>query len=321
MEKYAHIEGSIKDLWKYDYSFGQRFNNDGKLDLEKPIMFIRFHSSDDKIICRHPLSTSSLLEANATNTEYIIKFSLSQNLEPVEKKLASAKYHKDIANLLYHPDFTEYTAIAHITANTLKISDILETYGIASKIGNLVLNLPNAIYKKIDIKTVKKLIENNNIKNKIKYFIKNLDRGFAFYNLINIYNHEKDSVQVLLKSANLPNEPELHNIVLYQMENNLNRLINGPFKKMGEDSILNGIDIFKKRGLFGDKMNILKYITNKNILPQLLFGDTYFDTDKLSILDIQKKTQNNQEISPIEKYYILDFYENKCSEFIDACGY
>jgi hypothetical protein len=283
-------------------------------------MFIRFYSSDNKKICRHPISTSSILETNATNVEFNIKLSLSQSLDPVNNKLATTKYSNELSELLYHPDLTEYTAIAHLTSNTTSISETIETYSTASKIGYLVLNIPFAIYKKVDTKSVRKTINNKDINEKIKYFIKNFDRGFAFYNLINIYNNNKRSTQNLLNAANLPDEEVLSDIILYQMEQNLSKLINGSFKQMGEESILTGIEIFKKRGLFGNKTNIFEYIEGKNKMPHIIFGDTYFDTDKLSISEIQAKANSNQELSIIEKYHLLDYYQDKCTEFIDACG-
>ena len=320
-EKHNHIQGNGMNRWKYQITSGVRFSSEGKPEHGKPILFVRFNSIDDIPIVRVPVSVASILETNAIKSEYFIKFlALKEDTDFINKKVSEGLLKEELMHLLYNPDLTLYSVIAHLTANLDNQQDIIETLDITSQIGTLVLNMPDDLMK--NIKTPE--IDNKIWEERYNSFIIEKDKGAIFYfllrNLIDKYGQNKFSKEAILIASDLPNEEELRENIILEMEGNIKKLIDGPFKKMAVVAIKNGIEMFKKRGIFGDGKELRDYIIDNKIMPTILFGDTELNLDNLDVNDILKKLNNGDEISINEKYFIIDYYKDKFDEFLEVCG-
>lgn len=320
-EKHNHIQGNDLNRWKYQITSGIRFSADGKPEYQKPILFVRFNSIDDAPIVRVPVSVASILETNAIKSEYFVKFlAIKQDDDIVNKKVSERILKEELMHLLYNPDLTLYSVIAHLTANLNNQQDIIETLDITSQIGTLVLNIPDELIRNIRIPK----IEDKLWEERYNSFIVEKDKGALFYfllkNLIENSGQNNFSKEAILLASNLPNEIELSKSIIKEMENNINELIEGPFKSMAEKAIKSGIEMFKRRGIFGDGKELRDYIVDNKILPTILFGDTILKLDGLDISDILKKLNREEEITINEKYFIIDYYKDKFDEFLEVCG-
>lgn len=295
------IKGSAADPWKYSYSHGSRFSSEGRIDQGKPILFSNFFNKSGVMICRQPISVAAILETNAINNEYLIKIGLSGQLGSVDKVLNINSLKSDLLGILYDPELTQYTVMAHLASNVLNISDAIEAYQIASKIGTLSLNLPDSIIKQINQGKVKKAINIKNIEGRVKHFIREDDKGFIFFAFMHAMRKQELTPEELLSYHGLPISEKLEPMIINIMEQNLKKIISGPLCDFPKIIIKNGIDIFKKKGMFGDKINFLDDLNIKGNWPNIVFKD--FEASELSF----HKTVNNTY--------------GKCIDFLNACGY
>lgn len=320
-EKHNHIQGNGHNRWKYQITSGIRFSSEGKPEHEKPILFVRFNSTDNIPIVRVPISVASILETNAIKSEYLVKFlAIKQDEDFINKKVSERILKEELMHLLYNPDLTLYSVIAHLTANLNNQEDIIETLDVTSQIGTLVLNLPDELIKKIRIPK----IEDKLWEERYNCFINEKDKGAIFYfllkNLIEKYGQNSFSKETILEASGLPSKDELRENIITNMEENINKLIDGPFKAMAVKAIKIGIEMFKRRGVFGDGAEIRDYIIDNKIMPTILFGDTVLKLDNLDINIILEKLNSGEEITINEKYFIIDYYKDKFDEFLEVCG-
>ena len=320
-EKYNHIVGNEIDRWRYSISSGVRFTSEGKPNHEKPILFVRFLSKDDVPISRVPISVASILETNAIKAEYDIKWrAFFLEKDPAAKIIREKSLFKEIMGLIYHPDLTLYSVIAHLTANMNNENDIIKTLFTASAIGTFVLNFPSELYNNLKIPE----IDDELWEKRYKCFVEDKDIGATYYfllkNLIDENGQNSFAEELLLSASSLPKKEEVTEIVLTEMENNRKELVDGPFKKMANDIIEQGIEMFKNRGLFGTNPDFREYVIKSKIYPPVIFGDTILKTDGLDENEIVTKLKNGEGISVHEKYFIMDYYDKKINEFNEVCG-
>lgn len=320
-EKYNRDNGVIRTPWRYQISCGVRFSESGEVLINKPILFLRFNCFDDIPLMRIPVSVASILETNAINAEFGLKISLAHTIENVvDRNLKLTEIKNKMLSILYHKDFALYTVVAHLTANLNNQTDAATTYQVASSIGTTILNLPDEIFEKMDL--VK--IGNDDWDRRIKEFQNIKDKGFGFYNLlkntIDKCGQNHYTIDNMLKSSGLPGKDELETLVVAEMNKNKSLLIDGPFKRNAEETIEKGITIFKLRGVDGNNDDFRKKLFDLNILPNLIFGDTYFNDDNFNITQVLDKLRANLKLTLDEIYLTCDFYDKKFNEFVKACG-
>lgn len=320
-EQYNLIQGSETDKWRYTITSGVRFDVNGSPNYEKPILFVRFSSSDKKPISRVPLTVASILETNAIKAEYYIKIaSLTNETNPASRIIRERELKAELINLLYHPELTLYSVVAHLTANLNNDDDIIRILEQTSAIGTLVLNLPEKVYD--DLKIPK--IDDDLWTQRYKSFKSDKDIGATYYfllkNLIDNNGKQSFSEDRILSSSNLPNKEDIFQIIISEMQANKTKLIEGPFKSMAIEMITKGIKMFKNRGIFGNKEGFREYITSNKLKPTVLFGDTILNTDGLEISEIIEKLIKKEKLTVHEKYFALDFYDKKFELFNEICG-
>lgn len=320
-EEYNLHKGVIKKPWRYRISSGIRFSETGKPEYNKPILFLRFNCFDDIPLIRVPISVASILESNAINAEFLLKIAFANDIEDVvDKYVKLTEIKSEWSSILYDKDFALYTVIAHLTGNLNNQKDVILTYNIAAAIGTTILNLPEEIYNKMELTKVGQ----EEWDRKIKEFQNIKDIGFGFYNLLKNLIDKKGqnqySIEDLLKCSKLPNKNEMEKLVIQEMEKNKELLIEGPFKKIAQETIIRGIEIFKIRGIDGNNMEFRSNLFKMKVLPNLIFGDTSFDDSTFEITEILEKLRQDSVLTIDEIYLTCDFYDKKFNEFVNACG-
>lgn len=320
-EKYSHIIGDGINRWKYRITSGVRFTHEGKPNHEKPILFVQFSSKDEEPISRVPISVASILETNAIKAEFDIKIkAMLLDKEPVSRIIREKNINKEIIGLLYHPDLTLYSVIAHLTANLNDDNDIIRTLNTTSAIGTFVLNFPKELYKDLIVPKVEGELWEKRYEN----FVEDKDIGATYYFLLKnliVKNGQKSfTEELILSSSNLPKSDKVIELILSEMEENKKSLIEGPFKEMAIDILNQGIEMFKRRGLFGTTENFREYVTDNKLFPPVIFGDTVLKTDSLKVEEVMVKIKKGEKISVHEKYFIMEYYDNKLNEFNEVCG-
>jgi hypothetical protein len=150
--KYYSTIGSSEGAppWIYQYSMGKLFDSSGK-PSEYPVFFTRFEDTNGNLVSREPFALCSLLESSATYQEILTEAALIRQMLKegeilVENKLLSKKY----LSRVYDRHLTEYSIAAHKISNELKLTDIIDAYGISASLSHLSLNFLTDYFELID---------------------------------------------------------------------------------------------------------------------------------------------------------------------------
>ncbi|WP_136253950.1 hypothetical protein [Onishia niordana] len=170
--------------WSYQVTAGKRFNNKGELS-DTPITFISFGNSNGERIVRSPLSMIAVLEVSAMAQEILYKSFLVNVLPEDSRLVESSLLERESLSFIYNHDLTEYSACAHLVANTHGFTDIIVAYRVCEKIATVVLNFTDKCFDEICFsKSAKKILQidkDESLNVVYKSSIKNRDRGFIFY--------------------------------------------------------------------------------------------------------------------------------------------
>ncbi len=323
-EYYHTIESSYKVnknglRWKWTLSIGSRFDHDGKLNHNKPIPFVRFlNPENDKLISRTPLSNSSLLETNAISEEIKITINILNKLDKenllVETKLMEEEYFK----WLYNPELTLYSAIAHLTSSITGIKDIISTFMISNEISNLLLCLPEEVYRSIPINPyLSEFGKKNTLLNSQK------SNGHTFLNLLLNYSnkfndHDKFDINKVLDASNLPSKADIEKQVLEEFENTKKKVIDGPFKHIVIKKIDNAITYFGKFGLDSAKQPVIDFLDFDK--PTLIFGDTYVDDTAYDYNTFKNFVFNGIPLTNTGWFFMQQDIYRELETFYNICG-
>lgn len=116
-----------RNPWSIDYSCGQEFGPDGRIDANHPIFFTTFgENTTRRRIARQPISVGTLLETNATWSELITGTAvLSQIPDGDDRHTHLAIWPKERASFLYDAHLTEYTAAVHLLSARTHTQDAM----------------------------------------------------------------------------------------------------------------------------------------------------------------------------------------------------
>lgn len=320
-EIYSQIDGSVKDRWKFNITAGYKFQSNGYTDNKRPILFVRFKSSKDESIARVPITIASILEVIATKEEFKTKFASLGLVEDIATRtILQKQYQDELFGLIYNSNLTLYSVISHLTANLNNQTDVIWTLETASSIGTVVLNLPNENINKM--KPSQFGIQG--VDERVGDFISSADKGFSFYNLLlNLVSEKGESnysTEDLLSASGLEDVKTMEEKVISKMEKNISELIPGPFYDMAKSTMESGIEIFKLRGIDGEKGNMEENLLKLGIKPRIMFGDTFFDDADFNLSSVLEKMEKKEELDYKETYLTFEAYKDKLDEFINVCG-
>lgn len=172
------VPHGARNPWSIEYSCGQEFSPDGRIDQSRPIFFTTFgHNATRTRIARQPLSIGTLLETNATWAELITGTQLlAQVPDEAERRVSLALWSREKAELLYNAQLTEYTAPVHLLSVRTNTREAMESYHAGSALALICLNLTESHFAQIRIPEAFMPFGHD----RINAFRAAQDRGFAF---------------------------------------------------------------------------------------------------------------------------------------------
>jgi len=300
--------------WKWELSCGFGFDERGRLNDARPIVFTRFSWKDGRLACRVPFSVASLLETNAMHFEIGSEVSLVSELPDGEREVETAERRRGHLLQLYNPDLAVYSTAAHLVANRLHLKDVETTYELSSCLATLSLNLPDAWFPRLRIPD--KFADWSSRTNAL---INTLDRGFAFIVLAtNAPERTKTQsvsewCEAILSASNLPSLERLRYDALGQMEQIGNRALGGVRGNILQGLLADGRNLFKQIGPMVRLRDFLPMFTSIGI-PPLILSD-------LSVIVRGYGSREGTELAVEEWINRVGRLNGQFNEFVAACGF
>ncbi|WP_114859721.1 hypothetical protein [Azospirillum brasilense] len=168
---------SVSRPWTIEFSCGQEFSPDGRINPAHPLMFVRFgENPSGALVARQPLTVGALLETIATYSELKSGMPLLYKPDPIEMKIDSQNWSKEKSSILYQAELTTYTAPAHLLSFRTKTGEMLLSYEKAASLAYVCLNLTDESFDRLKHpKEYEPFGED-----RLAAFIKARNRGYAF---------------------------------------------------------------------------------------------------------------------------------------------
>jgi hypothetical protein len=308
--------------WLWKPSVGFEFGADGKIDRNKPIIFVRFSSSDGNYLCRVPLSVATIMESRAEFTERELEaalLSVCSDAAEQEKVIHSLKRTRYIS--LWNKEMAEYNAALHLVANLQGVTEASMAHILCNKLGNLSLNFPTRFFE--NLPTPSPLKGNTDEALSLK---KLRDPGLVFFVLCEFGSRttvsEPDSwLEQALNSAGLPTLKEVTNECTKEMDELNTAIVEGPEAPRLRSVLDVGRRNFSQQGILGKSIVIDFFNDYRLLLPPVLTQDRY-------IVGLSKNMAESpanhgewrvRAIGSQSDGSILG-YQYYLEEFLDACG-
>ena len=236
-------------IWKRAFSCGFGFDEHGRLNERRPIVFTRFQWEDERLACRVPFSVASLLESNAVNYDIQMEQSLLSALPPGVQSVETLERDREHFRRLYDPELAVYSVAAHLVAIQFGLTDMTRTYMLTSYLASLSLNLPDLWFSRLKIP--------NDFEpwgTRTKTLIDARDRGFAFLVLttnappLRLEQPLKHWLDAVLEASNLPSMAQLEIDALDQMHQIGASALAGIRGSILEDMLATGRHLFTQLG-------------------------------------------------------------------------
>ncbi len=261
--------------WKFQFSTGVRFDRDGKSNLASPILFATFRWLDDSLARRSPLSVAALLETAAMHFEVELKAQSLLHLADEPRNVQFQVLNHNLMGYLYNPDFTEYSVAVHVLANRLKIADPLVAFRLSAALSYVALNIVGdtwLCFAGLDKWKV--------WGDRVNQFIRNEDRGFAYFLLAHAAPkfEEGSSVTAWLEqtvlNAGLPTLTELKRSALSAMDILGSKQHGGSLANELAGKLGRGQEIFRRIGMTADLKSCISAVEHVGFPPILFTPDT-----------------------------------------------
>ena len=127
--------------WLAQLTSGRRFDVNGRLDPNRPIMFTQYSWPNGAQACRVPFSVSSLLETGSMNFESEMESTMLLGFDEDERIIEQISINNSRMNELYDVHW-QYSTASASGANKLNISNAALAYPLAGSLASLCLNSP-----------------------------------------------------------------------------------------------------------------------------------------------------------------------------------
>lgn len=267
-----------KRPWSIEFSCGQEFGPDGRLDPTRPIFFIVFGSNlDQKRIARQPLSVGTLLETIAVWSELINGTTILSSIQDHGESLVELElWSSEHSNTLYDARMTEYTAPVHLLSVRAKIKDAMLSYRVGAVLSSICLNLSTNHFQKLRIPD--EFVDFG--AERIEAFRLAKNRGFAFACIAFLgpdYSTVADPEEWLdeaLRAAGLPNVGLINETAFEELEKSRHALnVRWPLDRARDYLLDIGRDVLKIRTSLPATATLPELIGQGMLLP------TYFDRE------------------------------------------
>ena len=298
--------------WKWRLSCGVRFDCDGKVAEDKPIVFTQFHWGDGRPSCRVPFSVASLLETSSMSFELGLEANLMGGLAGEEKIFETALYKQKCLDFLYNPELAKYSVAVHCVANFLHLSDVSLAFKYANALSWLCLNLPSSLFRSLKIPDHYQSTWGG----RCQAFIDNQDRGFAFLILIENMVDETDDIAGWLEAtalkAGLPSMPEIEQAVQIEFAELEQQVLSGPHNDRLQWLLEEGRTVFEHFWPVPDILEAFRGM-EKMPMPPILLSD-------MKLVQIGKKS-NWTAPEVVENWSaMITKLESRFDQFVQICG-
>ena len=261
--------------WKLQFSTGLRFDRDGKSNLASPIIFATFRWLDDSLARRSPLSVAALLETAAMHFEVELKAQSLLQLADEPRNVQFQVLNDSLMSYLYNPGFTEYSVTVHVLANRLRITDPLVAFRLSAALAYVALNIVG------DTWLCFANLEKWRVWGaRVNEFIKNEDRGFAYFLLAHAAPMFEvgGSVEAWLEqtvlNAGLPTLTELKRRALSAMDTLRRQQHGGNLANELAGKLSRGREVFTRIAMTADLTSCLSAVEYVGFPPIRFTPDT-----------------------------------------------
>ena len=162
--------------WRLDISCGFEFSPDGRLNENRPLLFVRFGANPSgDLVARQPITVGTLLELCAVYSEMATAQEIFKLITDEERAVELHLWRSEKESMLYDRNMTTYTAAAHLFAVWVGTHNMDITYRYAASLANIALNMTDEHFD---------LIKHPNIfskfGNRVEAFTSSRNRGYAF---------------------------------------------------------------------------------------------------------------------------------------------
>lgn len=300
--------------WSYHFSMGKLYDSSGR-PSEYPVFFTRFNDANGNLISREPFALCSLFESSATYQELLTEVSLIKEVLKgdealVESRLLTQRY----LSRIYDKNLTEYSIAAHKISNELKLSDIIEAYGLSASLSHLSLNFLTDSFEKINPEII--YGKEYPFLDGIKISLESKDRAVLYMVLCDAISLRHKDSPVSMKNLRETIESILSDFgislvdMAAQVEARMTKIATDISTNYRDDYssnlLIKGVGRFKKLGVMSEGA----YPLGEFVAPGAVLGDDhYFNPFGYS------------DTSYEDRYlYALDFMEH-LNSFSDACIY
>jgi hypothetical protein len=330
--EYYTVRGPRFDVaspWAYTFTCGQQFGQDGRLDANRPILFVRYADpsaagkrsgmDDDDLVVRVPISVASLLEVNAVVAEVMTQIELLETFDDKDQRVKfSDKILRNLAKLTSSPDLAVYFVAAQSAASLSKQQDLFQAFAIGSVLSTLSLNLPS------ECVTMLRIPDNfDEWKEYIPSLLGSENRAFIFMVLAThahgLNTQDRDWLGQLLHKAGLPPIDKLITAWSGQMQNLLSGHFKGQYTPRLEEVLQCGSANAEKRGISGNHNTTCATVKGDasayTALPIVLGDDHIIAIPGGSLADYA------MDPSVWEKWILhVSGRQNRMYEFYDVCS-
>lgn len=134
--------------WSVEVSSGLEFNPQGKVDNNRPILFVRM--SDGRgggYSVRQPICVAALLEVSATWSEIKTSKAICQKMEADESALHNFLNRKELYERFQDPEFSLYSAPVHLLKKYCEIKELHDAYKLSASLVFVCLNLTGSHFQ------------------------------------------------------------------------------------------------------------------------------------------------------------------------------
>jgi len=300
--------------WRYQYSMGKLFDKSGIVS-ECPIFFTRFNDINGNLISREPFSLCSILEASATYQELMTEVSLLHALLKDDEALIESELLKQrYMSRIYDGSLTEYSIATHKISNELKLSDVIEAYGLSASLGHLSLNFHPEYFEKINPELI--YGEDHPFLEGIKISLRSKDRAVLYMLLCDAVSAKHAITPVSRQNIRVTVQEILSDFsvsldeMAERVEEKMMEIATNVSSKYRDDYscnlLITGVGRFKSLGIMAEGLYPFKEFSASGAV---LGDDYYFDP------------YGSEDHSYEDRYLRMSSFLEHLSSFSEACIY
>ncbi|MEP7269585.1 MAG: hypothetical protein ABI844_18360, partial [Saprospiraceae bacterium] len=243
-----------------------------------PFLIFEFSKPTNELVCKSPVTYTSLFESNAVYEEINLFLRLAQkeNYNNDRKLVENRNYFRNC----YDSELIEYSVAAHIVSMVLEIADVFQAYSVSSQLCSFLLNIPRTQLEKIAKKNISEAPLSLHF-----HRIINRDFGYLLYYFCTCYKSQFKALKEFdlddfLTFFDLSSRSEIEQEIYFEIENRIEDMNPNDYLYPKFHTIMkNGFSLLKKRGLLGNNVDIWDILRDPDYTFSILFGDVTWENE------------------------------------------